>query len=378
MKAQFSGADIRVVGHPFVSTGVADHLRASMRALRAAGLAPTLCDIYEIGRGDDPALLEEFKGALRPGLSRDINLFHINGDEVAQALAHLRDPRFAEAYNIILPAWELPRYPAPWAEALNQFDEVWASSEFIAGSLSTVVSKPLRLMPQAVAPALTQHLGRRALGIPDHVTAFLFFFDLSSYIARKNPFQVIEAFKALVARHPREPAHLILKFKGSLTQDTTGAQLRDAIGAVTDRVQLIEGALPDHSVKNLVRNADCFISLHRSEGFGRGLAEAMAFGVPVIATGYSGNLTFMRPENSRLVACRQIAVGPGEYPHWEDQSWAQPELEDAVAAMEDILLNRAQVLEKARQAKLDMAMNFSSLAMGTRYAERLREVMAPA
>jgi glycosyltransferase involved in cell wall biosynthesis len=210
------------------------------------------------------------------------------------------------------------------------------------------------------------------------VTAFLFFFDLSSYIARKNPFQVIEAFKALVARHPREPAHLILKFKGSLAQDTTGAQLRDAVGAISDQVQLIEGALPDHVVKNLVRNADCFISLHRSEGFGRGLAEAMALEVPVIATGYSGNLTFMRPENSRLVACRQVAVGPGEYPHWEDQSWAQPELEDAVAAMEDILLSRTRVLEKARQARLDMAMNFSSLAMGTRYAERLREVMAPA
>lgn len=378
MKAQAAGTDIRLVGHPFVSTGVADHLRASMRAFRAAGLAPTLCDIYGIGRGDDAALLDEFKGALRPGLSSDINLFHINGDEVAQALAHLRDPNFAKAYNIILPVWELPRYPSDWAEALNQFDEVWASSEFIARALSTGVTRPVRLMPQAVAPALTQHLGRRALGIPDHVTAFLFFFDLSSYIARKNPFQVIEAFKALVARHPREPAHLILKFKGSLAQDTTGAQLRDAVGAISDQVQLIEGALPDHVVKNLVRNADCFISLHRSEGFGRGLAEAMAFEVPVIATGYSGNLTFMRPENSRLVACRQVAVGRGEYPHWEDQSWAQPELEDAVAAMEDILLSRAQVLEKARQAKLDMAMNFSSLAMGTRYAERLREVMAPA
>src|SRR6185437_16308815 len=128
-----------------------------------------------------------------------------------------------------------------------------------------------------------------------------FFFDFASFAERKNPWAVLEAIERLAERRPEADLHCVIKSRGG--RDTEEAQdaLEARLAALGPRAQAIYGDLSDNEIKNLIRVSDVFVSLHRSEGFGRGMAEAMALGRPAIATGYSGNLDFMPPGAGLLV-----------------------------------------------------------------------------
>jgi glycosyltransferase involved in cell wall biosynthesis len=363
-----------VAGHPFISIGMAEQARGCFRAFRAAGAQPTLRDIYDAPRVD-PDYEREFSSFVTNRLSPVANVFNLNGDEVEQALAHLSDDRFNSAFNVIAPAWELPAYPAEWARQLERFTEVWAVSEFVRNAISGSTSMSVLRMPLAVDPVLSEFHTRRALGLPDHAFIFLFFFDFSSYIERKNPFAVLEAFNRLVERHPEAPLHLILKHKGGQLKGADETRFREALAQHSDQVQVIERRLSNSETRSLIRNADCFVSLHRSEGFGFGLAEAMALGTPAIGTGYSGNMDFMTEENSWLVDYDMIPVKAGSYPHAEGQRWADPRMAHALELMETVWRNGELARRKAERARRDMLRDFSARAIGQRYIERLETAL---
>jgi glycosyltransferase involved in cell wall biosynthesis len=133
--------------------------------------------------------------------------------------------------------------------------------------------------------------------------------------------------------------------------------------------------LTDDEMKNLVRCCDCYVSLHRSEGFGRGPAEAMVLGKPVIATRWSGNLDFMNDNNSILVDCALTPVAPEAYPYWQGQHWAEPDVEQAAASMVDLLDEPEKGLAIGRRASLEMRREFSYRAIGVRTAQLLTNAM---
>jgi len=262
--------DTVLVGHPFAPTGRGEDVRATWRALNAAGALTRVRDIYELCDRSDKDLARDFLPALSKTLSTNINVFHLNGDEVPQALRHMADmDRFNGAQNIIYPAWELPIYPLNWVAHLEQFDEIWAPSRFIADSIAKATHRRVVHMPLAVDLRMSSYLTRRQLGLPESAFIFLFYFDFTSYLARKNPFAVLEAFEALTTRHPNAPFHLVLKHKGDKGSAEAGERLRGALAQRPGQIQIIDRTLSDNEVKNLVRSADCFVSLHRSEGFGR-------------------------------------------------------------------------------------------------------------
>jgi glycosyltransferase involved in cell wall biosynthesis len=142
-------------------------------------------------------------------------------------------------------------------------------------------------------------------------------------------------------------------------------------------VQAINADLSDNEIKNLVRNADVFVSMHRAEGFGRGMAEAMALGRPAVATGYSGNLDFMTPETSLLVGYDLIPVPAGAYPHGEGQVWADPSPDHAADLIEQLLDDPAAAAGLGRRARRHIRTHFSARAVGLRYRERLEAIVAP-
>ena len=366
--------ELVVAGHPFISIGMAELVRSCFRAFQAAGAEPRLRDIYA-GPRVDPDYEREFSSFVTDRLSPVANVFNLNGDEVEQALAHLSDDRFNSAFNVIAPTWELPAYPAEWARQLERFTEVWAVSEFVRNAISGSTSMPVLRMPLAVDPVLSEFHTRRALGLPDHAFIFLFFFDFSSYIERKNPFAVLEAFNRLVERHPEAPLHLVLKHKGGQLKSADDTRFREALAQHSDQVQVIERRLSNSETRSLMRNADCFVSLHRSEGFGFGLAEAMALGTPAIGTGYSGNMDFMTQENSWLVDYDMIPVKAGSYPHGEGQQWADPRMAHALELMETVWRNGELARRKAERARRDMLRDFSARAIGQRYVERLETAL---
>src|SRR5438105_15706900 len=120
---------VTLVGHPLAPIGMGEHLRSVFRALRAVGVSVAIRDVYGTG-GHDPGIRREVEGHLVRDLNPNINIFCLNGDEVEPALARLKGTLEGDAYNIIYPLWELSRYPRPWAEQLDRFDEIWTTSKF--------------------------------------------------------------------------------------------------------------------------------------------------------------------------------------------------------------------------------------------------------
>ncbi len=364
--------DLVVVGHPFAPIGMGEHLRSTVRALRAAGLKPGLLDVYGLDRGRDPDLERAYGPDVTRRLSRSLNLFCINANEVDEVLARLDAGDFAQAHNIIFPAWELPDYPQAWVEKLAAFDGLWAPSTFVQDAIGRATGRPVAKVPLAVDMKLSAFLGRRWFDIPEHAFVVMFAFDFSSYAARKNPFAVLEAFEQLVARRPQAPLHALIKYKGGDPNNPDRKALEARIARLNSRVQTITREMSDNEVKNLFRNADVFVSLHRSEGFGRGLAEAMALGTPVVATGWSGNMDFMDAETALLVDHQLVPVKPGEYLFGEGQSWAEPDVAQASRLIEQVMDRPAQARAMAERARRSIRVGLNPKTVGLDALEALR------
>jgi glycosyltransferase involved in cell wall biosynthesis len=370
---QINETEVALVGHPFAPIGMGEHVRCTFRALRSVGLCPGIDDIYSLNQPEEEARREFAPYLIKEG--RRFGIFHINGDEVEQALATIAHrPGPHSAYRIVYPAWELARYPAVWARQLERFDEVWAPSRFVEAALRESVARPVLHMPLACQVSIARFLGRRWFNIPESSYAFLFFFDLRSYVKRKNPSAVVEAFRRAVHKRPFADCSLVLKMHGAEADGEGWRSLRDSLREFGSRVVLVDRTLTDNETKNLIRCCDAFVSLHRSEGFGRGLSEAMYLGKPVIGTGYSGNLDFMSGDSSLLVDHRLVAIGDGEYPHAEGQVWAEPDVDQAASYMVRLIDDPEYGRQLGRKASLHIRQGFSYRAAGVRYASRLSEI----
>jgi glycosyltransferase involved in cell wall biosynthesis len=361
---------VTLVGHPFSSIGTGRALRVAFAAYRSVGIDVAVRDVWgsHTSEAAQVAPIEPFV-TTRYGA---VNVFHLNGDEVVGALNHLGP--LPPGRNIVVPFWELPRYPAEWARQLERFDEVWAASDYIRQSITAVADMPVMHMPLATEIALDSFAGRRQFGIPEDSYAFLFFFDCRSYIMRKNPHAVVDCFRRLLAARPWTRTCLVIKLQGIEVAPTEVEDFLADLSNLRPRVVVLQGVMPEARVHNLIRCCDSFVSLHRSEGFGLGLAEAMYLGLPVIGTGYSGNMDFMTTENSMLVGHRLVPVPPEGYPHAENQHWAEPDLNAAteymIGLVDDPAAGRALGARGSRSIRTD----FSYRAIGLRYAQRLAEI----
>jgi glycosyltransferase involved in cell wall biosynthesis len=351
-----------------------EHVRATFRSLRAVYTPPRLHDIYKLVQPNE-AEVAEFSGAMIEEPA-PINVFHINGNEVDQVWKHISHSRPWTGYNIVYPLWELPRYPKEWAVELDRFDEIWAASRFVMEGLQEVCTKPVVHMPLATEIKLDSFMSRRFFGLPEADYVFLFFYDLRSYSARKNPQGVLEAFKKLVEKRPYTKTHLVIKVNGVDTNPQAFEDLKLQVHELHGRVTLIDRMMSSNEVKNLLRCSDCFVSLHRSEGYGFGIAEAMVLGKPVIATAYSGNMDFMTEDTSLAVGYHLVPVLEGEYPHHEGQRWADPDYEQATSYMVKLVDDPAMGRAIGKKARLHMQSYFDYRSTGLRYRDRLNEIRA--
>eukprot|EP01037_Dinobryon_pediforme_P001520 gene1520-1543_t len=321
---------ITLIGHPFAPIGMGEQLRSHIAALNAMHLHHRVLDIFGFATRSDPAhaaLMGDREIRKLPG---GIRIFHVNGDEVDNVRAAITQGggRFEDGINIIVPAWELPHYPKPWAKKLRDFDEVWALSTFIRTSLSHAGIES-HLVSQSVEPPPGRRLPRRHFGIRESAFVLLHFFDLSSYASRKNPDAVITLFNRLRTTHPKADLQLVLKVKqGEFAAEDW------AVSHKTAGIHVIDQPLDTIGVSSLIAACDCFVSLHRSEGFGRGLGEAMAAGRLALGTNWSGNTDFLTDANGLPVSHTLIKLGKDQYPHWKGQHWAEPDLDHAVAQIE--------------------------------------------
>ena len=364
-----------LVGHPYGVLGVGEYVRASAAAFAAAGIPFHIRNTYDWGEH----LAEKhpdfpFWGRLTTGRPHRVNVFHINADEMAEARRHLGDAFFAGRYNVASWHWELSRFPEAWLPALEGVDELWASSRFIQQTLAERARVPVVWMPHPVEVGGGAPAEDTDLGLSDGRFLFLTFFDFSSFVARKNPLGAIRAFRAAFPPEATAPVGLVVKANGAEARPTEAKAFLASRELRDPRIIVINEVMDRRRLVSLLRRCDCFVSLHRSEGFGRGIAEALLLEKPVIVTGYSGNMDFTSPENACLVDYRLVDVGADEYPHAAGQQWADPDLEQAAEYMRRVVSDPAWAAPLARRGREVVKNQHGLEAVGRRYRARLEEL----
>ena len=266
--------------------------------------------------------------------------------------------------------WELERAPRSWRRHAGWLDEIWAPTPFIAEALRGVVPMPVVDMLPGIPMPLDARPPRSRWGLPEDRYLFLFAFDMNSTMERKNPLAAIAAFRQ--AFRTEERVGLVVKVSRGDADPRALAALRAA--CEPGRVWLIDEVLGD--LHGLMAACDAYVSLHRSEGFGLTMAEAMALGKPTIATGYSGNLAFMNDANSRLVDFERVPT-PNAGPFYRSGCrWAEPSVAHAARLMRSFVDDPTAARELGERGRGSVRETLSLEAAGRRMTARLEAIAA--
>lgn len=363
---------VNLIGHVRGEFGLGQSVRLAARMLDSADYPFCLLN-YEAGMPgslNDASLAAWIEQVPR----YPISIFFINPDCIQPALAHLREDGASWRYTIGYWFWELETFPAAWRDAFAHVDEVWVATEFVRCAVAAATEKPVRVMP---LPALLPVLGpsqRADFSLPEHKFIFLCMFDFYSYFERKNPVAAIAAFRAAFPRG-RDDVRLVIKtIHGDRMAD---AFEQTAIAVAADpRIMVHDGHLSTKQVAELIGHCDALVSLHRAEGLGLALIEAMALGKPVIATAYSGNMDFMSENDALLIGYRRVGISPGAYPHAAGQQWAEPDVAQAAAAMRALADDRAYAKRLGQTARERIQQQYAPSVCAQAMARRIREIEA--
>jgi glycosyltransferase involved in cell wall biosynthesis len=277
----------------------------------------------------------------------DVNLVCVNPDQL-ETFAEQTGPALRQGrYTVGVWFWEVEDFPKSFHGAFNYVDEIWVATEFMRETFRKVSPKPVfKYVLPIEPPEIDRSLSRADLGLPNQFT-FLFSFDLLSVLERKNPLGLIRAFTEAFPEGSG-PA-LVIKTINGEKRRLEMEKLRYFARGRSDII-VIDGYLSSVQNSTLTALADCYVSLHRSEGFGLTIAEAMALGKPAMATAYSGNLEFMANENSYLCPYRLCPVGRDREPYPATSQWAEPDTEAAARILREVYANREAAELRGRRA----------------------------
>ncbi|MET0555232.1 MAG: glycosyltransferase [Vicinamibacteria bacterium] len=354
-----------VVGYLRTESGMGELSRSTARALKAAGYPIATRDVDDAPqRQFDLSLAHEDRGHPLP-----YTIVHLNAPEAVRHAPSLA-PWLRDRHAIGYWAWELAELPDDWTEAFGLFREVWTCSVHAATAIAKRAPVPVQTIWPALPDQAPSALGREDFGLPADRFTFLFLYDLLSESARKNPLGLLDAFRRAFRADDR--VQLVIKTSnGDLRRDDWK---RLAAAAEGLPVTLFDRYLSRADVLALVRSCDAYTSLHRAEGFGYTMAEAMALGRPVIATHYSGNADFMTPWNSFPVPYRLVELDETHGRYARGQVWADPDLDAAAELMRSVVRDRERAAAVAERGREDVTRQLSPAACGARIVARLREL----
>lgn len=292
----------------------------------------------------------------------------VNADELPDFVERLGGDYF-EGPRIGIWGWETNSIPPRWQRAFALVEEIWVYSRFMAENIGAVAQVPVLALPPPVQRP-SEAVAPLRLGVPEGFL-FLFVFDYLSTVQRKNPVGLIEAFKLAFALN--EGPQLLIKTINAPLRPLAEEELLWAAYGRGD-IHVLDRSLSGEQLNGLMAACDCYVSLHRAEGFGLTLAEAMAIGKPAIATGYSGNVDFMHSENSYLVDYTIGRVGPDCEIYPPEGEWAEPSVEHAAELMQRVYEHPEEAAAIGARAREDIAEQLSAQTTGAAMRRRLQEL----
>jgi glycosyltransferase involved in cell wall biosynthesis len=316
-------------------SGLGQNSGNSIRALEDAGIHACSAP-FRPWRGSWNAKLG-LAGESVLDLSDHVVLLHAAIDRVVDVLSI--QPALSTSPRLIgYFLWETHDIPSELQRGLDAVDEIWTATNFVADAFRAATQTPVHVTGHAVDVSGVTHIDRADYGLDDDTFVVHFSFDANSTVARKNPGGALDAFERAFGADPG--AAFVLKIRNyQQAHWLAGAgdpHARDLLNRL-DRmpnVILLTEEVDRGTALGLIEMADCYLSLHRSEGFGYTMAESLMLGTPVIATGYSGTSDFLTSDNSTLVGWQPVDVRPGDYFFWRPgMHWAAPDVEEAMRAL---------------------------------------------
>lgn len=380
---------VNLIGHAFDVFGIGEDIRMAARALASAQVPFCVID-HPAGNGaarSDPSLAA-FVNSNPGGGPYAFNLVCMTASVQARWLLQHGLDGLRERYTLVAWPWETQQWPDPWRAVLVAADELWPSSRFTSEALHPFAGpgRPLRLMPMAAEITQPEQFTasarraetRRRHGLPTDAVLFGYGFDLNSTAARKNPMGALEAFQQAFPSTGDTSVALMIKTFSPRKRTNAAFEWLRRRAADDPRIHLVVGSLDRDELLALYGCCDVFLSLHRSEGFGRGIAEALQLGLDVIATDFGGNTDFCIGPLCHPVRYRRVPIPPNTYPCADGHFWAEPDLSHAVDLIREVAQQRRGLLaswQSVSTAHLYHPM-FSAAQAGLRYRTRLEELWA--
>lgn len=358
---------INLIGYIRAQMGLGQGCRLMASALEASGIPFGILET-RVGNPfhhEDHTWDHKIVKELRYG----INLFHVNPEQMPPLQLTLPSDALDRRYHIGIWLWELPEFPDEWSDAFSLVDEIWAPSHFNCESIAKKSPVPVYRIPYGISAPCEDSVGRSRFGLPEDLFLFLCMYDANSTLARKNPTGAIQAYRK--AFPDEAGVGLVVKINNPTGEDLQ--QLSKELEGC-QHIYLLQETYTKEEVNSLIRCADVFLSLHRAEGFGLVIAEAMLLGTPVVATNWSANVDFMDQDNSCPVSYTLTPIREDCGSYRAGQIWAEPDTGHAAQSCRRLFEDQEFRDRIRRNAQKDIQEKFSIQASAEAIQARIREI----
>lgn len=361
---------VNVVGFPQGVLGLGEDARMAARVFQ---LTSTPVALVNAPMSGPPRLDHSVDHLLSDELKYSISLICLPAPEMVRlALEGGRKLIDAPTHKIGAWPWELPHWPSAFGKVHQMVDEIWAQSKFVQSVYSRLGDTPVYHMPMAVEVPTPIDPQRKRFRLPPDLFLFYLMFDGNSWLSRKNPLAGVRAFQQAFGENS-SGVGLVIKAMNVRDDDPVWRAVREAT-ASDSRIHIVSKRLSRQDSTDFMACCDAYISLHRSEGFGRVIAEAMALGQPVVVTNFSGNVDFCEPETAYLVDGELVPLRPGDYLFSEGQYWCDPDVSIAAEQLKR-MIEDVPLRERIAQAgKARIERDYSVEAVARAYARRLADI----
>jgi glycosyltransferase involved in cell wall biosynthesis len=356
---------VNLVGYIRADMGLGTAARGLAAALDAAGVP---FNVINMPHGNEASHTDHSWSHKEAADSQyDVTVVCVNPDNSFYLRTQVSPEILGNRYVIAHWYWELPEMPDEWLAEFEYVDEVWAPSNFVREAIAKKAPAPVMRVPTVVQLDPGERFSRTQLGLPADRFLFLAMLDTRSVMERKNPLGIVRAFKRAFADRDGRVG-LVLK----LLNNTDNELQNELAGG--DNVFVIDRLLTRAEMTSLIDACDCFVSLHRAEGFGLGPAEAMSLGKPAILTNWSGNTDYMTGDNCIAIDYKLVELGQDYGPYKARQHWAEPDLDQAAHWMKRLVAEPELAEAIGRRGQQTIVAEFSPESVGKIIRARLQEI----